>query len=374
MPFPSQQGSQVYVAGLCGALAAAGHRVLLACYHHGVGPVPTGVELRRARRVPGGDFTRSSLHWSRPLQDLSLARVVARTLRQERVDVIHAHNVEAPVAGWLGRATAGSTAPLIYNLHTLMGEELGAYLPAALSRPARALGGALDALLPRLSQASVAISARSEQALRARAAGRVLHLPPVLDQAARVRGDAVRARVRWGLGDRPWVVYTGNTDAYQDLDALIGAVARSEVLRLLVVSGSPEGPWRALARSLGLEDGRLRWVRSAEFSDTRDALAAATVGAIPRRVCAGFPIKLLNHLGAGLPTVIAEGSAQQVGGQLVVPGGDEVAMAHALERVIADHALRSRLREEALRSADALSWEGALPALLGLYRGLGAGR
>ena len=66
-----------------------------------------------------------------------------------------------------------------------------------------------------------------------------------------------------------------------------------------------------------------------------DWIAGADVAAVPRSVCAGFPIKLLNHAALGLPTVIAEGSAQGVAGERVVPNRHARAFARGLEQALA---------------------------------------
>ena len=54
-PFPSLQGSQVYVRGMSRALGRRGHRVVLACYGHGDTELDDDpeYEIVRTMRVPG---------------------------------------------------------------------------------------------------------------------------------------------------------------------------------------------------------------------------------------------------------------------------------------------------------------------------------
>ena len=64
-------------------------------------------------------------------------------------------------------------------------------------------------------------------------------------------------------------------------------------------------------------------------------------------MCSGYPIKLLNSLALGVPTVVAEGSAQTLPGVVVVPNHDPVAMASEIRRLVQNDTLRRRLGEQA---------------------------
>lgn len=344
-PFPTWQGSQVYARGMVEGLVEVGHAVTLACYAAGEGEDPPGVRLARIPRVPGEGMA-SGPTPTRPLQDALLAARVAGLLRRERFDVIHAHNVEAPLAGALARVAARRRVPLVYNLHTALAEELPRWWPDGLrGRLALPLGRAVDALLPRLCDGCVALSEAAEEALRRNGARRVLRVPPGVRLAELEGGDAGRARQRWSLDGRPWVVYAGNTDAYQDLPDLYDAMARVPEAGLLLVTGADPAPEEAALDARGVGPERRRVVHSRAFADTLDALAAASVAALPRRQCAGFPIKLLNQLGVGVPTVAARGSAQPIAGVVTVPDGDPSAMAAALSRLIGDPDARRSLGE-----------------------------
>ncbi|MCB9679849.1 MAG: glycosyltransferase family 4 protein [Alphaproteobacteria bacterium] len=367
-PFPLHQGSQVYVGGMARAQARRGHRVLLACYGHGIGAWPEGVEPVRAPAVPALTATASGPHVGKPVLDLLLAARVARVLRRERVDVVHAHNVEAPFVGALAAALAGTHVPLVYNLHTSLAEELPTYWRrGAIGRIAPDIGRAVDGLLARRASACVAISDGAARRLRAWGARRVFLAPPGVDVAEVEGGDATRARRRWALGARPWVVYTGNADAYQDLDVLMDAIACTPGVDLLVVTGDPDRV-TALTAARRLGPDRVRVVGSTSFDDTRDALAVAAACVVPRAVCAGFPIKLLNGLALGVPTVCAAGSAQPIPGVVVVPDRDAAALGRALQALVEAPVERERLGRAA---ADAIradwTWEAAAARLDPVY-------
>jgi glycosyltransferase involved in cell wall biosynthesis len=153
-------------------------------------------------------------------------------------------------------------------------------------------------------------------------------------------------------------VYAGNPDAYQDIHVLLEAMPHVDA-RLLVVSAADWGvrlPSRAVQ------------VRPQGWRDARDWIAGADVAALPRSVCAGYPIKLLNYAALGLPTVIAAGSAQGVTGERVVPNRDTRAFARGLEEALA---ARDRVDGEAFIAQNA--WSARAAELDELYRSLEGG-
>lgn len=341
MPFPAPWGSQVFVGRMAQALARRGHDVVVACYSGGEEAPLDGVRVVRGTRVPGGDFSRSGPHWSRPLQDLALSRAIYRL---DGVDVFHAHNVEGPLVTRLARVRA----PVVYGQHTAMGEELAQWFPLP---GVRWLGRAVDWLTPRLADTSLALSRSGMATLPT---GSSL-CPPGVDLDDLAGADAERARRAWSLGEGPWVVYAGNTDPYQEIDRLVRAMVDVPEAGLLVVGSGPAAPWRELAREVGLPESRVRVVGEASFAQMKDALAVGAVGVCPRRLCRGFPIKLLNQLGLGLPTVCAPGSARPIDG-VVVPEDDSLAALAAAIRALVTDPSRCELLSHAARSDVERRW------------------
>lgn len=345
-PWPSPQGSQAYLAGQARALAARGHDVRVVVYGVGEGGELPGVSLIRARRVPGGDFAGGGWHRSRPLHDLALARALRRTLRERPADVVHAHNVEGPLVA----ALAGVEAPVVYDLHTRMAEELPAHF-GRLGGFARPLGSAVDRLACAFADAGCAISDRAFDALVS-AGLPTVHVGPGVDPAELVPRPGARER----FGDGPIVVYTGNLDAYQDLPLLVDAM-RGVPARLLVVTAS---------------DGDLpgaEVVRSTDWRDAVDALSVADLAVIPRRACAGFPIKLLNQLGMGVPTVMIEGAHQPLPGVVACAPGR---LADAIRALLADPDRRAELGQAAREEVrERWTLDARAAALEALYSGAG---
>lgn len=371
-PFPLHQGSQVYAGGMCAALAASGHAVWMATYGHGEGTAPPGVRLLPLLGRGGQVCHASGPSRDKPWLDLRLAYTVSHLLRRQHIDVVHTHNVEAPFAAGLAQILARRRVPWVYNLHTSLEEELPTYgLGPLAGRAAGAFGRGVDRLLARRADACVAISPRAEACLVAWGARRVVPLPPGVDLDDLEGADAEAFRRRRGLGEGPWVLYTGNLDAYQDVDVLLAAMVRVPRGRLLVVTGASEARARSMASAAGLPASRLAVVSSTDFADTRDALALAEVGVVPRAVCAGFPVKLLNLVGAGLPTVVAAGSAQPMAGLVVVPDRDPQALAAALQALLDDPGRRAALGSAGRADVAAnWTWTRRAEALEDLYRSL----
>lgn len=314
-PFPSSQGTQVYIRGLARALARRGHDVTVVCYGHGEGPLDSEYRVVRTPSIPGYRRMRSGPDVVKPLLDVALAAQVARV----DADVVHAHNIEGPMAA----ALAGMLRhrPVLFNAHTSLKEELPTYFQ---SRPFQWLGARLGAVidhsLPRLADASMAIREQHAQVLHQRGVPRVFWVPPGVDAEDLVETEP------WPLPPGPWVVYAGNPDAYQDLQVLFAAMEQLPDVGLLLVGASPFPQTPTITRR--------HVVQTTDFSVVRRCLAAADVAALPRGVCSGFPIKLLNYLGMGLATVAATGAAALLPGMVQVENDNPTAMAQAIRALI----------------------------------------
>ena len=71
-PFPSPQGSQVYVRGMSRALARRGHEVVVVCYEHGWGEPDPEYRVIRTPHVPGYSNMRAGPDMIKPLLDVAL--------------------------------------------------------------------------------------------------------------------------------------------------------------------------------------------------------------------------------------------------------------------------------------------------------------
>lgn len=350
-PFPSAQGSQVYVRGMARALARRGHDVTVVCYAHGEGEVDPDYRVIRTPSIPGYNNLRAGPDWVKPVLDLALAAKIASV----PADVVHAHNYEAPIAALLAKRFTGT--PIVYSAHNTMHEELPTYFRRPLARRfAGRVGAVLDRTVPRMAEHAVVLADEAEVTLRKLGCREVTKVAPGVDFAE--LEDVVPAE----LPEGPWVVYAGNPDVYQDLPVLMDAMRQLDGVGLLMVSASCLDDWA----QVGLP--KFMAVQTSDFSEVKRLVAAADVAAIPRTVCSGFPIKLLNTLGLGVPTVVAEGSARGLPGEVVVPNGDAGAMARAIRDLLEAPEYRRGLSARARSHVrHACTWDARAAELEAIY-------
>ena len=173
-PYPHDQGSQIYFQEQAIALREAGAEVSLLTYGAPAGiDYPDSAEPRESaspeRRRALEGFThitspewtapsskRSGPSWAKPLADfglvMTLRDAVASRNRHDAYDAILTHNAEATLAALHGLDRR--RPPILYCIHTLLGEELSAYLRgprtsefsviSQLVGPAGPLAGGLD--------------------------------------------------------------------------------------------------------------------------------------------------------------------------------------------------------------------------------------
>lgn len=314
-PFPTHQGTQVFIRHLAGALAAAGHDVHVIAYGHGEYESTLPFHLHRAPTL--SLRLRSGPHLLKPAADLALAITALRVARAHGCDVIHAHNVEGLAVGAVLKSRAG--IPLVYHAHNAMGPELPTYFERPAARAvASFFGDLLDRTLPHAADAVIAfdVNHKALHELYGVADNRIHVIPPGL-QGAEIRGAApaaVRA-LKEKLGPGPWILYAGNPDAYQNLSLLWQAFAlvrqqRPDAKLLVATSYAPS----VFAQSLASAPSSAGIVvhRYEGLDELRALFAVAQVGVCGRVLWTGVPIKVLNYLAAGLPVVACRNAARHL--------------------------------------------------------------
>ena len=342
------------LASLVGALQSAGHENLVI--------LPAAGEGWLARELSSTGATVEYFRLARPFSPAFASRL-ADLLRRHRIELAHSHEFTMAVYGaWAARK---ARIPHLFTMHG------GRYYAEQLRRRV-----ALH-LAARGSNAVVSVSHSL-----ARHLARDLWLSPsrIVTVAngvrpPRIQGTEPSLREQLGLAlDDRLVVAVGNLYPVKGhtylLEALALLAARQPTLHIAIAGrGELEGRLRERARELQVENHfHLLGLRS----DVGDVLAAADVFALPS-LSEGVPLALLEAMLSGrpvvasavgeVPAVLAEGGA----GILVSPG-DAVALANALDSLLADPEAAGRLGVAArARAIDSYSFEAMLSRYLELY-------
>jgi len=346
-PATAPRGSQVLVRQLALGLAERGHEMRLVTYGS-------------PRMGPPGP------RLGRLLSDVRLTARLWRLVAREPIDVIHAHNYEAAIAGLVvGRATA---RPLVYHGHSALTEELPLYFTGRRARRLAArLGRLLDAQVPRRADFCIAVTDELGALLR-----RAGVTPRGLACIGPTGTPNDLGPPPGPEGDGGLVCYAGNLDGYQNLGFLLRAFARVRArvpgARLVLVT---HADGRAAASLVAHARG-VEVIRAQSYDEVRARLAAAAIAVSPRAERSGFPMKLLNYMAAGKAIVASAGSAKGLEDGVtgrVVPDGDEIAFADAIVALLGDANERARLGLAARRTVESrAAWDAVLDRIEDIYQ------
>lgn len=191
-----------------------------------------------------------------------------------------------------------------------------------------------------------------------------------------------RARLRYGI-DGPYVLSVGGIEPRKNLVALVRAFAELRPDAVLVIAGGPvrwipeeAGRLRAEVEALDPDVGR-RVVLTGYVSDgDRAALTAGAMAvAYPSRY-EGFGLPVLEAMAAGVPVLTSSvSSLPEVAGDaaVLVDPTDVSSIADGLQRLLADDALRERLREAGRARAATFTWQETARRTANVLREAAAG-
>ena len=311
-PFPWARGTPARVLGLARSLHEAGHTVHVIAYPLGDLDHKLPFQVHRSARLP---FYKRTAPGADPLRLTCLLPMLAaevdRVVRNNPIDVIHAHHYEGLLAAWPARLLR--RVPLVYDAHTTLAGELP-YYRIGLPRPwIVAVGRSLDSRLPRLADHTIATSQHIVAELmgdgmpaeRVSVIGNGIEDSFVAEPHDNTPPDDGSERI----------CYAGNLAAYQGIDTLLAAFAEVAAsrpkARLLLVTESSFGPYARQAAQLGIAD-RIDVERPPPPHALGARLSCAAVLVNPRAECPGYPLKLLNYMAAGRGIVSFRDSARDL--------------------------------------------------------------
>lgn len=395
-PYPHHQGSQVYFQEQAIALRSAGAEICLLTYASPEDPAQTKRGGRRApeswRALDGFEHwtsprwssprsLRAGPSWAKPLGDLGLAVTLRDALTSSRhrngfdaFDAILTHNAEATLVAL--HTLPRPRPPILYCAHTLLGNELSAYLKGpkkkgilglfdifrasgTLTRGLDRFGGGIDGWLAKRVDGWLALTQSSERVMRqfSRAPGLLL-APPLPDpELSPVPLKPAEVARRHGLEPGRFFIYSGNLDAYQELDILAAAAVdlagRSESPPPLVVASHPMGETRSETHSDAPVESMpgVRFCEVESVAEMQGLISAARASLVTRRAEGGFPIKLVNSLALGTPVIAFRdrewGLTHQRNSLICAPKRPVPTLADAIDRLANDDTLAKRLADGA---------------------------
>ncbi|HEY4988384.1 MAG TPA: N-acetyl-alpha-D-glucosaminyl L-malate synthase BshA [Opitutaceae bacterium] len=365
--YPSVGGSGILASALGEELARRGHEAHFISYERPF-RLPTDAPRLFFHPVVINDYGL----FKYPDYTLPLSVKMAEVTRDFGLDVLHVHYA---VPHATAAILAQSMLPpeirprLVTTLHgtdtTLLGRDAG-------------YGPAIRHALER-SDAVTTVSAFLERETR-----ELLALERPIDvihnffepRPSKRPRDEVRREL--GIGREVMLLHSSNLRPLKRIDLLLESAARirpRESFKLVILAGADFSPFAADVRRLGLTD---RVIVREQVSEIEDYLQAADIGlftsdmesfclSILEAMCFSCP-SVATAVG-GVPEVVESGASG-----LLVPPGDPETLARAVESLIGDPALRSRLGAAARRRAtDLFSTDAIVPKYEQLYRRVCAG-
>jgi glycogen synthase len=294
-----------------------------------------------------------------------------------RADVVHVHLGEDLAVLPVGAAAARlHRLPLVLTVHTSLRHTLA--LSDLRSAISKTLGGPIERWGEHSADAVLAITPRLFRLLVSDGveADRVHLIPPGVNPSL---FEGPFEDPFSGVG-RPRVLFVGRLAPQKGVRALVAAAGllEDESAQVLLVGDGPERPaLQREAERLGV-GGRLHFVGFLAHDRLPAVMSHADLLVLPslyeelgtvllEAMQAGLPI-VASKTG-GIPDVIEDG----VNGMLVPPG-DPKAIALAIDRLLANRDLARRLSEGTQEGGKDYDWEVLAGRVLGVYRGVTAGR
>ena len=277
--------------------------------------------------------------------DMRSFNTVREFVRREGVDIVQTHGYKENICGLYLRRTAGK--PWLTFVHGTTDENLKVRLYHALDR---FIAARADRIVP-----------VSHELMRRRVPKALRHKVRVVENAIvpRARNVSPEAVAQWRARHaltQPAVACVGRLSPEKGQDVLLRAAARlRDMGARFQVALVGDGPWRAELEALAARlklDAAVRFVGQQKDMDL--VYAATDLLVLPSRK-EGMPNVVLEGMLAGLPIVATQVGAvpdMLTSGEngVLVPMGDDAALARAMRDVLCDGSFARRIGERARAS------------------------
>ena len=178
----------------------------------------------------------------------------------------------------------------------------------------------------------------------------------------------------------PYLLYLGTLQPRKNLARLVEAFAAADLAHQLVLAGKRGWLARVIEEAVAsLPSAVARRVHLPGFVEERDkaALISGADGLLYPSLYEGFGFPIVEAQLCGTPVLCADSSSlpEVAGaGALLVDATDTEALAVAIERLVTDEGLRSRLVDAGRVNAQRFTWERAAEQVLSALEAVGNGR
>ncbi|MHB1323612.1 MAG: glycosyltransferase family 4 protein [Coriobacteriia bacterium] len=283
--------------------------------------------------------------------------------RSAQPDVTHALHFPVPLP---------AAHPLVVSIQDLTPLLIQGVMPSALRRAVYRASLARAARVADLVLTPSACSTSDVARMFPAAAPRTRTVPLAADDFT---SGEVGELPEWVEGRR-YVLSMGNTKPHKDLPTLLRAFdALADQSLLLVLAGTCPRGFVGSVLGGAPAAARVRFTGRADDATLRALYRSAALFVFPSRY-EGFGLPPLEAMSLGAPVVVAEaGSLPEVVGEaaLLVPPGDALSLAEAMQRVLTDESLAVEMRSRGLAQAAVFSWVRTARETADAYRAIAAG-
>ena len=379
IPIGGTKGASIHVAELVRAFEEQGHEVGLVA--RSVADCDRACRLYRARAsarnrwFPGRTLRRDL---SEVRSRGELARAVREATADFRPDAVYERYALFRSDGLETAQAAG--LPFVLEVNAPLTQEERRFRSLALRRTAERI----EQQVWRGADLVIAPSHAVAQLVRGSGQPCVLVVPNAVDpERFAPRAGSGELRRRLGIDDRFVVGFAGSLKPWHDLETLVDAVGalREDHAATLLFLG--DGPLRRTLEARGASRGvRAVFVGCVPHDEVPDFLGATDVcfaglTADPR-LHYFSPLKALEYLAAGRPTVVAAAgelrSLVEADVVLAYQPGDAAGLATSLARLAADPELATTLAERGRAYAAQRTWHRAARTIADAIEELGASK
>lgn len=362
----SRDGQSVHIDELVAALRAQGHHVIM------VGPERSDAMATplESRALPQWLYEILEFGYS----GLELLRLAGAVMRHRPDALYERANIYMLSGVWTARMFR---LPLLLEVNSPLAEERRRHGRLAFPRVAawteHTVWRAATFVLP-------VTQVLADHVLAAGVPRARISVTPNGVDIARFSPPNAAAREALGLAaGAPVLGFTGYARPWHGLDRVIDMLAARPALartQLLVVGDGPViADLREQARSLGVME-RVQFCGTVPRERLPAYLAAMDIALQPEVTAYASPLKLFEYMAAGLAIVAPDAAnireiLADAEDALLFPQSDPRAMADAIERLVTDHALRTRLGEAARSTLIRrnLTWSGNAERVARLIQG-----